>query len=66
MISELKTKECVVCGNIVDPISLSFERRLIEDKEFCRKCWDKIMEEVYPEEIPLPIAAGVIINAKYR
>jgi len=52
MVSE--TEECVVCGNVIDSASLAFEQRLVDDKDFCRKCWDKIMEEVYPDEIPIP------------
>jgi hypothetical protein len=54
VVSNVETEKCVVCRNVIDPASLSFEQRLIEDKDFCRKCWDAVME-VRPEEIRLPV-----------
>lgn len=60
-------KECIVCNRIVDLACSAFEQRLIEDKDFCRECWDEMMEQVYPEEIPhLIVDAGVRTSAKYR
>ncbi|AIF84136.1 hypothetical protein NTE_02080 [Candidatus Nitrososphaera evergladensis SR1] len=40
---------CVMCHDAISPASLSFEQRLVNDKDFCRKCWDEIITNtVYP------------------
>ncbi|AIC14930.1 hypothetical protein [Nitrososphaera viennensis] len=39
-----------MCCNAIHSASLSFEQRLIDDKDFCRKCWDEITGAAYPEE----------------
>lgn len=51
--------ECLMCHKVIDPSSISFEQRLIDDKDFCRKCWDEIMFEVQEEDVPLPFLAIV-------
>lgn len=42
-------KHCVECGSPVDANSLSFEQRLIDDQDFCRRCFDEIMSD---EDMP--------------
>lgn len=36
---------CVECNSPIDPNSLSFEMRLVEIRDFCRRCFDEIMKE---------------------
>jgi hypothetical protein len=38
-------KCCVECDSPIDPNSLSFEQRLIDDQDFCRRCFDEIMND---------------------
>jgi len=45
-------KKCVDCGINIDKGSLSFEQKLIEDEDFCRRCWDRVMDET--NEVRLP------------
>jgi len=45
-------KICVECGIRIDTDNLSFEQELIEDEDFCRRCWDRIMDET--DDIRLP------------
>jgi hypothetical protein len=32
-----------MCEDLIDRNSTSFEQRLIDDSDFCRRCWDEIM-----------------------
>jgi uncharacterized paraquat-inducible protein A len=48
-------QQCVECGISIDVDTLSFEQRLIEDEDFCRRCWDKVMDET--DDVRLPILA---------
>lgn len=34
-------RECVQCLNPIDTAMLSFEQRLIDDQDFCRRCFDE-------------------------
>jgi len=34
---------CVCCQNLIDSDALTFEQRLIEDRDFCVGCWNEIM-----------------------
>lgn len=45
-------KKCVECGIDIDTDNLSFEQKLIEDEDFCRRCWDRVMDET--DDIRLP------------
>ena len=45
-------KKCVECGINIDKGSLSFEQKLIEDEDFCRRCWDRVMDET--DDVRLP------------
>lgn len=45
------TWHCLDCSAPIDPNSLSFEQKLVDDKDFCRRCWARIMMD---EEILLP------------
>ena len=49
---QLIGKKCVECGIDIDVDSLSFEQRLIEDEDFCRGCWDRVMDDT--DDIRLP------------
>ncbi|MEO9363985.1 MAG: hypothetical protein ABI348_08805 [Nitrososphaera sp.] len=40
----------MMCNNTINQKSLSFEQRLVDDKDFCRECWDKITNAVYPTD----------------
>lgn len=45
-------KKCVECGINIDADNLSFEQKLIEDEDFCRRCWDGVMDDV--DDVRLP------------
>jgi hypothetical protein len=46
---------CIVCNNQFDSNKLTFDQRLIGDKEFCVRCWSDIMNSTIDElEIELP------------
>lgn len=47
---EGEAKKCVNCSNSIDQLSLSFEQKLIDDEDFCRRCWDDIMNGSYDEQ----------------
>lgn len=47
-------KTCVMCNNFINPEELTFEQRLIDDKDFCRKCWEEMANEVNEEAVPIP------------
>jgi hypothetical protein len=42
---------CVECGSPVDPNSMSFEMRLVDIQDFCRRCFDEIIEEELPDHL---------------
>ena len=45
---------CISCNLPIDLANLSFEQRLIEDKEFCRGCFDEILNDNnYDVRVPL-------------
>ena len=45
-------KKCVECGIDIDVDNLSFEQKLIEDEDFCRRCWDRVMDNA--DDVRLP------------
>lgn len=47
---EEEARECVNCSNGIDRGLLSFEQKLIDDEDFCRRCWDDIMNSSYDEQ----------------
>ena len=47
-----EASQCIQCGVAIDPTTLSFEQKLIDDKDFCRRCWNQIMSDV--DDIRLP------------
>ena len=47
-----ESKKCVECGIDIDVDYLSFEQKLIEDEDFCRRCWDRVMDET--DDVRLP------------
>lgn len=50
-------KSCINCRGPISQISLSFEQKLIEDEDFCRRCWDDIMNGSYDEVGVVPSLA---------
>jgi hypothetical protein len=47
---------CVQCGHPIDHTNLTFEQRLIDDKDFCIRCWNEIMNDNTDEvKIVLPV-----------
>lgn len=47
-----ESKKCVECGIDIGMDSLSFEQKLVEDEDFCRRCWDRVMDET--DDVRLP------------
>ena len=47
-----ESKKCVECGIDIDIDNLSFEQKLIEDENFCRRCWDRVMDDT--DDVRLP------------
>ena len=47
------TKHWVECDTPIDPSSLSFEQKLINDEDIYRKCFDSIMLDGDKEFPPL-------------
>ena len=47
-----ESKKCVECGIDIDIDTLSFEQKLIEDEDFCRRCWDRVMDDT--DDVKLP------------
>jgi hypothetical protein len=45
-----ETRQCVNCSSTIDSGALSFEQKLIDDEDFCRRCWDDIMNGSYDEQ----------------
>ena len=45
-------KKCVECGIDIDIDTLSFEQKLIEDEDFCRRCWDRVIDDT--DDVRLP------------
>jgi len=37
-------KDCIQCLNPINAETLSFEQRLIDDQDFCRKCFEEAAE----------------------
>ena len=50
-------KRCVECGISIDVDTLSFEQKLIEDEDFCRRCWDGVMDDTEDAQLPSLIPA---------
>jgi hypothetical protein len=50
-------KHCINCSGAISQISLSFEQKLIQDEDFCRRCWDDIMNGSYDEVAVIPSLA---------
>lgn len=51
---ERAISKCIVCNVPIDETILSFEQRLIDDKEFCRRCFDEIIDDNnYDIRVPL-------------
>lgn len=50
---------CVECNSPIDPNSLSFEMRLVDIQDFCRRCFDEIMEQ---EDLPSDYALVEQLN----
>jgi hypothetical protein len=46
---EKEKKICVNCNEIYELNKITFEQRLIDDKDFCGKCWTMIMAETEDE-----------------
>lgn len=45
---------CISCNLPIDLANLSFEQRLVEDKEFCRICFEEILNDNnYDVRVPL-------------
>jgi hypothetical protein len=42
--------KCVICGLDFEPSERTFEQRLIEDTDFCRKCFAGIMTAEYESD----------------
>ena len=40
---------CVLCHQKYSTETISFEQRLVDDKDFCIKCWNEIMGAEYEE-----------------
>jgi hypothetical protein len=50
-------KHCVECDSPIEPGSLSFEQRLIDDQDFCRRCFDEIISD---EDMPYLKSPGLM------
>jgi hypothetical protein len=44
---ELSNNICLICDAHIHREQQRFEQRLIEDNQFCRRCWDEIMNLEY-------------------
>ncbi|MEO9295295.1 MAG: hypothetical protein ABI347_06820 [Nitrososphaera sp.] len=42
---------CILCFEPLDCGNLSFHQRLIDDRDFCRACFDEIMEAQYESDM---------------
>lgn len=52
--SETASFRCIECNTPISDDLLSFEQRLIDDHDFCRACFEEIMNENnYDVSIPL-------------
>ena len=55
---------CVCCsGPVEQEDSKSFEQRLVDDQEFCLRCWNEIITFVSDDEL-LPSLIDAFANAK--
>ena len=34
---------CVLCNNSYDPRTVNLEQKLVDDKDFCSRCWNDFM-----------------------
>lgn len=41
---------CVICGGSFELSERLFEQRLIEDRDFCSRCWKEIMMMEYQSD----------------
>ena len=57
-----KMQSCVICNEPVDPKYITFEQRLVEDKHFCSRCWNEIMQN--DDEASLTYLDAVTIGSK--
>ena len=48
----VECKKCVECGIDIDVDNLSFEQKLVEDEDFCRRCWDRVMDDSNDVRLP--------------
>ncbi len=46
---------CVMCSSSFDLSERVFEQRLIDDMDFCPRCWQDIMTMEYESESVFPI-----------
>ena len=57
---------CICCTSPVEPVeSKSFEQRLVDDQEFCKRCWNEIITFVSDDEL-LPSLIDAFANTKKR
>jgi hypothetical protein len=42
-------RKCVECYEPINPDSLTFEQKLVEDTDWCSKCWTRIMTDSFDE-----------------
>ena len=42
---------CIMCCEPIDYDNLSFQQRLIGDRDFCRACFDEILEAQYDSDM---------------
>jgi hypothetical protein len=44
-------RHCVLCTDPIVESSLSLEQKIIDDQDFCRRCFDDIMEVKYEYDL---------------
>ena len=44
--------KCIDYGIDIDVSNLSFEQKLAQDEDFCRRCWDRIMDDTGDVRLP--------------
>ena len=54
MDKQAENNRCLICGVDIDSKATIFEQRLIEDKDFCGKCFSDILNDSDGETIVLP------------
>jgi hypothetical protein len=40
-------RKCVKCDEPINPGSLTFEQKLVDDTDWCAKCWAHIMSDEF-------------------